>query len=288
MMSEANLLACEYVLIRLAPDPIRNEHVNIGVALYEPGPGHFAGVRINPDLRRARQISPAFDESDLAGLEADLLSRLRATAPAWASREYFLSLAQETFSHSLQLTAPTAVLTVDPAAELDRLYQQYAAAPTLPDLPGVEASHRRRILQHLQSVFQAERVLAHLQRNLRAGTLLGQPDRFRFDFHYRAAVAHHLIQAMPLGGEEGPVKALCFTVERLRARLPDLDVAGFCETEARRPPGSVGSPAAAESDQTGDSELYQRNLLLAAGIRILSLGEAPAEAARIRTRLGIA
>ncbi|HEY7837245.1 MAG TPA: DUF3037 domain-containing protein [Terriglobales bacterium] len=278
-MDSSPMSACEFVLIRIAPDPIRNEAVNIGVALYDPAAGGFAGVRISPDLRRLRQLSPLFEEGDLAGLEADLLARLQAPAAAeqfWRSREYFLQSAQESFSHAVQLSAPAVVLTADPAAELDRLYQQYAAPIAAPATAAV-SSARRAILRHLQRVFTEERVLQRLGRNVRAGEWLGEPDAFRFDYHYQPNGVHHAIQAIPLSSDATAIKELCFTVTRLRSRLgglgSGLDVAGFDQ------------PAAALSAQTA---AYHRGLLTDAGVRIMPLAEAPAEAARIRAALGIA
>ena len=265
-MPEAPLQACEYVLIRVAPDPIRHEHVNVGVALFAAGAAGaagFAGVRINPDLRRARQLSPLFDPADLAGLEAELSARLRTAAPRWDSRDYLLQLAQESFSHSLQFTAPRAVLTADPAAELDRLYQAYAAPPPALERP-LEAGARRRVLNHLQRVFTEEGVWHRLERNARPGEWLGEPDRFRFDLAYDPGGKRHVIQALPLGGDsEGAVKELCFTVERVRARLGFLAAAAFTPP-LPPPPG------------------YHRGLLEYSAIRLLTLDQAAAEAARIR------
>ncbi|MGH9536144.1 MAG: DUF3037 domain-containing protein [Terriglobales bacterium] len=278
-MASTQMSACEFVLIRIAPDPIRNEAVNIGVALYDAAAGGFAGVRIIPDLHRVRQLSPLFEASDLAGLEADLLARLQSPPDAgqyWRSREYFLQFAQESFSHALQMSAPALVLTADPAAELDRLYQQYAAPITAPASAAV-ASARRTILRHLQRVFTEERVLARLGRNIRPGEWLGEPDAFRFDYHYQPNGRHHAIQAVPLSSDETAIKELCFTVTRLRSRLgglgSDLDVAGFDQ------------PLAALSAQTA---AYHRGLLTDAGVRMRPLAEAPAEAARIRAALHIA
>jgi hypothetical protein len=265
-MPEAPLQACEYVLIRVAPDPIRGEHVNIGVALFGAAAGGFAGVRISPDLRRARQLSPLFEPGDLAGLEAELAARLRTAAPHWLSRRYLLDLARESFSHGLQFSPPRAVLTADPAAELDRLYRAYAAPPPALERQ-VEAGVRRRILAHLQRVFTEQRLWARLERNARPGDWLAEPDPFRFDLAYRAGERRHVIQALPLdAGAEAGVKELCFTVERVRARLGFLDAAAFVEPQPPPPP-------------------YPRALLDASGIRLLLLDQAAAEAARIRAVL---
>src|SRR6185437_1309850 len=268
-MPGSNLQSCEYVLIRIVPDPIRNESVNIGVALFDPNSGGFVGVRITPDLRRARQLSPHFEEGDLDGLEADLIEHLKAQAPAWNSREYLSQLSQECFSHALQFSAPTAVLTADPAAELDRLYHDFAAPLQAPRM--VEASARSRILAHLERTFTEQGVLHRMQTAVGASAWLGRGDHFRFDFHYLDRQRQVcLIQALPQESSEVAVKDLCFTTMRLRAKLSALYVAGFREDAA--PPAEDEAAA------------YQAEMLDSAGIRVLPIGAAGEEAIRIRER----
>ncbi|TAN21373.1 MAG: DUF3037 domain-containing protein [Acidobacteria bacterium] len=267
------LRACQYVLIRLAPNPIRDEAVTVGVALFDARQGGFTGVRLLPDLTRVRQLAPQFDPAVLEGLEADLLLRLRTSEPAWLSRQYFLELAHETFSHTLRLSDPQTVLTADPATELDRLYQQYAApVSAIPDAEAAVArGARRRVLLHLRRIFTEERVLRHMQRNVRAGEWLATPDRFAFDFHYqeRGGQQHHVIQALPWASGEGMVKELCFTVERVRRHLGPFDVAAF------------------HDDAPDEEAAYLAALLSEAGVRLLPLAEAAAEAGRIRAALGL-
>ena len=265
--------ACEYVLIRLAPDPLRADAVTIGVALYEAAGAGFSGVRLSPDLDRVRLLSPHFQAADLEGLEGDLLRRLTTQQPAWLSRGYFLEMAKETFSHALQLSEPRAVLTDDPAAELDRLYRQFAAPLVVTDAPAAARGPRRRVLAQLRRVFEQERVWRHLERNVPAGLWLQTPDRFRFDLHYQTkdeARRHHVIQALPWASGETAVKELCFTVDRLRRHFGDLDVAGF------------------HDDQPAGDAAYCAQLLAEADIRMLPLAAAAAEAARIRAALHLA
>ncbi|MGH9412354.1 MAG: DUF3037 domain-containing protein [Terriglobales bacterium] len=266
------LRACQYVLIRLAPNPIRDEAVTVGVALFDAHAGGFTGVRVLPDLARVRQLAPQFDPAVLEGLQEDLALRLRTTEPAWLARQYFLELARETFSHTLRLSDVQTVLTEDPAGELDRLYQQYAVPlSAIPDAEAMVArGARRRVLLHLRRVFTEERVLRHLQRNLRAGEWMATPDRFRFDFHYQDAESgrgHHVIQALPWASGEGAVKELCFTVARVQRHLGALDVAAF------------------HDDAPAEDAAYSAALLSEAGIRMLPLAQAAAEAARIRAAL---
>lgn len=265
-MQGNGMSACEYVVIRVAPDPIRNEAVNVGVALFESHAGGFAGVRINADWRRARQLAPLFEESDLSGLEQDLLARLRTPAPAWLSREYFLQLAQESFGLGLQLSAPAVVLTHNPEQELERLYQAYAA-PLAALREGVEPGARQKILRHLHRVFSEERLLGHLRRQGRVGDWLNTEDGFRFDYYYQPRGGRrHVVQAMPVG-EDGPVRELCYTVARTRQRLGGLDAAAIVD--------ATPSP-------------FQSEMLEESAVRVLALEQAVAEAGRIRAALGLA
>ncbi|HXE31942.1 MAG TPA: DUF3037 domain-containing protein [Terriglobales bacterium] len=272
-MRTAEPCACEFVLIRIAPDPIRNEAVNVGVALFQPEAGGFVGVRISPGWNHVRRLAPAFDPGDLEGLEAALLERFQAAAPAWRSREYFLQLGLESFSHCLQISPPTAVLTRDPAQELDRLYHAYAAPAAEPEAI-VAAGARQLIRNHLNRVFREERIYDKLYRGARASLWLREPDRFRFHYHYqpRPEDTCHVIQALPLGGEDGYVKDFCFTVQRLRARLGEFDAASFEQ-----------SPPA-----VGEVRDYHLELLSGAGVRALGLDKAAEEAARIRHAFGMA
>src|SRR5438477_6182736 len=96
--------ACEFMLVRYAPDPMKGEFVNIGVVLLESGTGRgFTGVRFTHDWRRVRCLDPDADLQVLDRLEADLRGEL-----AGVGREQVLQLMQQSFSGALQVTPATA------------------------------------------------------------------------------------------------------------------------------------------------------------------------------------
>lgn len=263
------LQTCDFVLIRVAPDPIRHEFLNLGVALFQPGPGGFIGVRCNRDTRRMHCLFPHFEVDDLVGLEAELQAKLADPG----QRDYFVSLAQETFSHALAVSAPTRVLTDDPASELNRLFELYAATPALAPPTERTLSPRRTVLQELELQFRQAAILEKLQRSVRMGEWLGDPDGYRADFFYKPNGTRHIIQALPLESDEGAIKTYCFTVGRIRASLNALDAVGVT---------TVGDPRDAARTR------YHRDLLLNAGVRVLELSQIPEEAARIRVALNLA
>ena len=261
-MAERTL--CQYFLLRFAPDPVRHEALTVGVGLFDPA-GGFAEVRLAHGDARLACLFPDAELPDLVSLERELRAVLRGEG-----RAAFLALAQETFSHALQITAPNPVLTADPAAELDLLFQQWAAPPRRAPGARREPGARRQLLRAIATAFDEERVLAHLQRDLTAATLGGDGDPFAFDFHYRPNGVHHLIQAVVLAGEPAAVKELGFTVTRLRSRLvahgSGLEVTGI----AREP--AAGSA-------------LHRELLAETGIALVALDAVPALAARVRREL---
>lgn len=257
--------AYQYFLIRLAPNPLRDEFVNVGVALYG-GEGEFADVRVLADWMRVRRLWPGFDPSDLDQLEEGLRTELRDMG----RRQALLYAAEETFSLALRFSPPAGLITSDPQAELDALFHRYVDAPA--PVQAREPGERERLLQHLQSVFAQANILARLGQRVQLRELVPEAprDSFRFDFHYRPNGAHHLLHAVPLGSEEARVKTVCFTAQQWREQLgPDR----FDCT-------------AVVNDETGESEWdYHAELLRGSGLHIRSWREAPQLAGEIRTAL---
>lgn len=274
-MAEMELRQCEYFLIRIAPDPVRNEYLNIGVALYEPQ-SKFVAVRLISDFQRVRCLFPSFDPADLIGLEEDLVQRLSAPGAArWLSREYLLELAQESFAHALQLTPPNAVLTRDPATEVEELFRRYAAPPQALSREAARLSPRRRVLRRLQQIFEQERLKDHLRHNLRVSEIVPDPDPFRFDYYYKPNGVHHFIQALALGGSDADIRELGFTTGRLQRLLPSgLEVTAVIDVAE---PDTRSEVLSARS--------FHEELLREAGIQLVPLDQAHELAARVRQHL---
>ena len=83
---------CEFFLLRYVPDAVKDEFVNLGVVLYEPGEAGsgqaaFADVRFTRDWRRVRCLDPDADVEMLEALEREIRERL---AEGGDSREWLL------------------------------------------------------------------------------------------------------------------------------------------------------------------------------------------------------
>ena len=78
---------CEFFLLRYVPDAVKDEFVNIGVVLVEPGANGagYADVRFTRDWQRVKCLDPVADLEMLEGLEDDLRTRLEGCQPRGVS-----------------------------------------------------------------------------------------------------------------------------------------------------------------------------------------------------------
>ena len=92
MMAERKQL--EFFLLRYVPDAVKDEFVNIGVVMVEPGAngGGFADVRFTRDWRRVRCFDPAGGCGDARGAGAGIRGQLarrgieRSCCGGWRTR----------------------------------------------------------------------------------------------------------------------------------------------------------------------------------------------------------
>ena len=75
--------ACAYRILRYTPNLVRDEWVNIGVLLFDPGTGErrLRLIEEQEEYNRVRRIHPAADQTLLRALRDDLEDRFQS-APA--------------------------------------------------------------------------------------------------------------------------------------------------------------------------------------------------------------
>jgi hypothetical protein len=295
---------CEYVLLRFASDPIRNEFVNVGVVLFDHE-GSYRGARVATELRRLRCLQPALTDGDLRAIRESLeavtesAALSKGNAGKTVSLAEWLAKAEDSFSHSLQMSARNGVLTLDPAAELERLYAQYAEPPRARTAEERELAGRRAVLDSLRKTFDEENVLAFVRTRRVRDVMPASDDPFRFDFYYfknRLDNTHKFIQAVALDGTTGSIKELGYTVERMRsleARLqihgvfdPEVVAARVDATQSEAESPADGEPVTG-SDGPASLWAYHRRVLERAGVELVPLGNAVELAATIRRDLHI-
>ncbi len=209
--------ACEFMVVRYAPDAVKGEFVNIGVVLLEAESG-FAGVRFTHDWRRVRCLDPDADLEMLARLEADLRARL-----AGAGRDQLLTAMQESFSGSLQVTPATALLTAEPAAELERLAEMYVE--TTRREARREASSRQAVLAQMRGAFEQAGVWHLMKKRIPVAPYTRPGDPLKIDCGYRPNGVVRMFHAVALATDVDAAKVLAFSFPRIAAGMAQQDQA---------------------------------------------------------------
>lgn len=217
--------ACIFYLLRYVPNIVRGEFVNLGVLLHDPGENRLYPPRLLDNFRRLRRLHPWADLEVLAALEKQIAADAPAEATALPS---YLSRLQQ-FSNVLEFTESKAVLTADPEAELDRLFETYVAEPQYPSRVGALVERSRAwIRSQLNAALRQAGLWERLERSVRVEQYTHRGDRFRFDFGYRRNGDRGFLQALVLEREADRAKVLAYTVERIRTRLAAEKHKLFC------------------------------------------------------------
>src|SRR5579863_5194427 len=103
----------EFFLLRYVPDAVKDEFVNIGLVMVEPGAngGGFAEVRFTRDWRRVRCLDPQADVEMLEAMEREIRGQLRQTG----DRELLMRRLEDSFSNLIQISPAKGCLAEDPA-----------------------------------------------------------------------------------------------------------------------------------------------------------------------------
>src|SRR6267142_3516558 len=144
--------ACAYRILRYTPNLVRDEWVNIGVLLYDPGTGErrLRVIEEQDEYNRVRRLHPQADEALLRALRDDLEDRFKSeSAPANGSNggtanwQRVLGKWDDTLSNALQLAPQKGVFAADLDAELERLYADHVALQRAPGRPAAAPKYAR-------------------------------------------------------------------------------------------------------------------------------------------------
>ena len=184
----------EFFLLRYVPDAVKNEFVNIGVVLVEPGANGtgFAAVRFTKDWRRVRCFDPGADVELLEALEREIRAELLDAT----NREAVLRKLQDSLSNVIQLSPTSVCLAEEPEREMDTLAKFYFEAPKRAARP--LPSGRQRILKSMRDAFEQSGVLALLMREISVAPYTKIGDPLKFDFGYRVGGVIKIFHAVSL------------------------------------------------------------------------------------------
>jgi hypothetical protein len=108
----------EFILISYAPHALRDESVNIAVAMIGDG---FADVRLVRDWQRVLSLDPDADIRVLEGLTSEIQDKLRNGR----ERAEMVAEMEQSFSNVIRVSPWKGCLTEDPEAEIERLAEHY-------------------------------------------------------------------------------------------------------------------------------------------------------------------
>ena len=202
---------CEFFLLRYVPDAVKDEFVNIGVVLLEPGAGG-AEVRFTRDWSRVRCIDPAADVEMLEALEEDLRRELRAGGEA---RQAILKRLDESFSNVVQLSGTKACLAERPQEEVETLARLYLESSRR-ERAGRDASGRNRIRARMKTAFENAGVWEMMQKRIPVEAYTRKGDPLKIDCGYRPNGTVRLFHALALTGEADSAKVLAYSFPQIR------------------------------------------------------------------------
>jgi len=220
----AELKPFEFFLLRYVPDAVKNEFVNIGVVLMEPGAdgNSFADVRFTRDWRRVYCLDAQADVEWLQAMERDIRIQLSDAE----RRDAWMKRVRESFSGMVQLSETSGCLAEDPVKELAALTKLYVETPVTTAGKRIPTG-RQLILRTMSDAFESAEVGKLMMRDIPVEKYTKVGDPFKFDFGYRVGNDLKLFQAVSL-------RVSVDAAVTLAARYPKIE-AGILEKAGTDP-----------------------------------------------------
>jgi hypothetical protein len=247
-------LPCEFFLVRYVPDPVKGEFTNIGVLLREAGRPETTRLRFTRDWSRVRCMDADADIGLLEGLESEIAARLRLGA---IDPKPVVSLMEDTFSNSIQMTAARACLAESLAAELELLLQLYVEP--LKVKQDRRRTGRAAIAAAMRTHFERAGVWPLMRKRIAAAAYTRPGDPLKIDCGYRPNGVVKMFHAVSLDGDVEAAKVLAFSAPRLYEGVTRVEGARLELTAVVEPLRSLaGSEATLEtSDPSGPEDLSE-------------------------------
>jgi len=182
----------ELYLLRFLPHALRDDFVTVGLLLLESD-GGFAEVRFTRDWRMLQCVAPDVELEWFQIVEREIRGRLDGLR----RREDLMQLVSERFGTMLDVGPTKAVLTEDPAKEMEVLTSMYLV-PMERGERVQQRTGRVAIVHSMKEAFTDAGVLELMQRDLDVVKYTGPGDPFRIDFGYRVGSAVKMFHAVSL------------------------------------------------------------------------------------------
>jgi hypothetical protein len=211
-------------VLRYTPNLVRDEWVNIGVLLFDPGSGErrMRLIEDQDEFNRVRRLHPGADEALLRKLRDDFEDRFQTASvngsnggsAAWLK---LLEKWDDTLANVLQLAPQKGVLTADLDEELERLYGDHVALQRSASRMGAPGS-RAQMRSYCSQVFRQARLWDRIQKSVRASEFTFPGDPLRLDFSYRRNGTRGFVHTLSVTRAPNDSKILAYTTERITAK----------------------------------------------------------------------
>src|SRR5229473_3341439 len=216
--------ACAYRILRYTPNLVRDEWVNIGVLLFDPGTGErrLRLIEERDEYNRVRRLHPQADETLLRALRDDLEDRFQSESAngsngGRANWQRLLGKWDDTLSNALHLAPQKGVFAADLDAELERLYSDHVALQRAPGRVGAPGS-RAQMRSYCSQVFRQARLWERIEKSVRASEFTFPGDPMRLDYSYRRNGTRGFVQCLSVTRAPADAKLLAYTAERIAAK----------------------------------------------------------------------
>jgi len=265
-----------YTIARYVPNVVRDEAVNVGILLQglEGSPFVF---KFMPRTAAVHKLDPRADDSLVRRFERQLKMASNRDAPLGTfgrpTDEGFFESLRADFNGNLQLTAPRGLVADHPREALNKLYQEYVAAPGAAPRPiSYQALAPSRVRARLWGAFEKRELV--------------RPDRFSELFNVRGV---HSDWVFDLGSANGKIELINSIALNSEASETNLGRAlvfkGMVEEVRQGQKNAVEATAVIESGEApapGFAEAY--DLLRDADAYLVSVGQVEEYAAQIAVR----
>jgi hypothetical protein len=210
-----------YWVVRYTPNLVRDEWLNVGVLLVDPGRRFEARfIEESGEFGRVRRLHPNADETVLRALER----HFQAVVGGAEDPSAYLAKLDTILSNVIQLSPEHGLLAGDFDAELDRLYQQHVAPPRRAGaMSRLLAGSRAAILSRLGQVLRGVGLSGRLERRVPVDQFTFRGDPLRLDYAYRRNGTRGFVHALSLERDAASAKVLAYTAEHIRRHLDSAE-----------------------------------------------------------------
>ena len=214
--------ACAYRILRYTPNLVRDEWVNIGVLLFDPGTGErrLRLIEEQDEYNRVRRLHPHADETLLRALRDDLEDRFQSANGSNGGSAGWLQILDkwdDTLSNALQLAPQKGLFAADLDAELERLYADHVATQRAPSRVGAPGT-RAQMRSYCSQVFRQARLWDRIEKSVRTSQFTFPGDPLRLDYSYRRNGTRGFVHTLSVTRAPNDSKILAYTAAHITAK----------------------------------------------------------------------